>query len=92
MPRGVSGVHAMRVKDKDMVFILRHRIPFVAWRAHRWNATKREEVLRRLRTQELNDHEYTVCTRFSTRLTGLVTLTDRVGRTYTAHHTDVMRI
>lgn len=92
MPRGTSGVRTMRIRDTDRVFILRHRIPFVAWRAHRWNATKRQEVLDRLYNHETYDHEYTARTRLTTPLTGLMTLTDRVGRTYTAHHTDLMRV
>ena len=82
----------MRVKDNDTVYILKHRLPFVAWRAHRWSENKRAAMLAHLTNQESHSHQYTVKERFLTPVTGILTLYDNAGRQYSAHHSDVVRV
>lgn len=82
----------MRVKNNDTVYILKHRLSFVAWRAHRWSEKKRTALLMRLDNQESHSHRYTVKTRLLTPVTGILTLYDNAGRQYSAHHSDVIRV
>jgi len=92
MPRSTVGVQRMRVQNNDNVFILKHRLPFVAWRGHRFSEKKRTALLMRLENQEAHSHEYTAKTRLLTAVTGMLTLYDNAGRQYSAHHTDVVRV
>ena len=82
----------MRVQHGDMVHILAHRLPFVAWRGHRWSAAKRLALLQHLQAQEQLDFEYRVTRCLHTGLTGLLTAHDAAGATYSVHHTDVVRV
>ena len=82
----------MRVDEGDQTYILQHRLPFVAWRTHRWNRSDRAAALDRLRAQDAHNHQYTVAFKLHTRVTGLIELTDAAGRVYTAHHSDVVRV
>jgi len=91
MPRAKAGVHLMRVGHGDVVHILAHRLPFVAWRAHRWNASKRLALLQQLQAQEQLHCTYRAVTCFHTGISGLLTLRDSAGTCYSAHHTDVVR-
>jgi hypothetical protein len=92
MPREKSGVHNMRVQHGDVVHILACRLPFVAWRGHRWNEAKRAELLKHLRAQERLDFTYRVTKCWHTGVTGLLTAHDAAGATYSVHHTDVVRV
>ena len=92
MPRATAGVHKMRVASGDQVHILAHRLPFVAWRGHRFNEGKRLKLLQRLEAQELHNHVYRAEACFHTGLTGLLSIYDNSGREYSAHHTDLVRI
>lgn len=92
MPRSKLGVQQMRIQSGDQVFILQHRLPFVAWRAHRWNQRKRVQVLDRLQRDESEGRSYTVTLRFDTALTGLVHVHDDAGERYSAHHSDLVRV
>lgn len=92
MPRAKVGVQSMRVQQGDTVHILAHRLPFVAWRAHRWNERKRVQLLDKLRRDERSNTTYTVSTTFSTWLTGMVQVLDNSGSCYTAHHSDLVRV
>ena len=82
----------MRVKAGDEVYILAHRLPFVAWRNARWSEKRRVSLLSRLQTQEIAGHVYVAGTHFHTALTGLLTVDDSAGCRYTVHHTDVVRV
>lgn len=92
MPRAVAGVHKMRVSGGDQVYILAHRLPFVAWRGARWSERKRVALLSRLQAQEMAGQVYTTETCFHTALTGLLKAYDSTGHEYTVHHTDVVRV
>jgi hypothetical protein len=92
MPRAKSGVHEMRVQNNDMVYILVGRLPFVAWRGHRFDEVKRLALLHRLEGQEAHNHQYTAKTRMFTFITGMLTIYDNAGRTYSAHHSDLIRV
>lgn len=81
----------MRIATGDEVYILAHRIPFVAWRGHRWNEGERLQLLNRLQAQEQHNHVYTVRACFHTPMTGLLSIYDNAGREYSAHHTDLVR-
>ena len=82
----------MRVQDNDYVYILVGRLSFVAWRGHRFNADKRLALLRRLEGQEAHNHQYIAKTRLFTGITGMLTIYDNAGRTYSAHHSDLIRV
>lgn len=82
----------MRVQHGDVVHILAHRLPFVAWRGHRWNEAKRAELLKHLVAQERLDFTYRVVTCFHTGLTGMLTAYDAAGKAYSVHHTDLVRV
>lgn len=82
----------MRVQNNDNVFILKHRIPFVVWRHHRWNNEKRLALQQHLTAQEQQSHTYVVKTHLMTAFTGMVTLYDGAGQKYSAHHSDVVRV
>jgi len=92
MPRVRLGVHQMRVDEGDQVYILQHRLPFVAWRTHRWSQSGRVAALERLQAQDAHNHQYIAAFKLHTRVTGLISLTDAAGRVYTAHHSDVVRV
>lgn len=91
MPRAVVGVQKMRVQPGDRVHILAHRIPFVAWRMHRFNERARVQLLDHLRSQDEAGKTYTVTSRTLTGLTGLVYIYDDAGERYSAHHSDLVR-
>ena len=92
MPRARTGVHKMRVQQGDQVYILAHRLPFVAWRGARWSEKKRIALLSRLQLQELAGQTYTTKTCMHTILTGLLKVYDSAGNEYIVHHTDVVRV
>lgn len=92
MPRATLGVHDMRVQKGDQVYILAHRLPFVAWRNARWSEKNRVSLLLRLQTQEMAGHVYMVQALFHTAVTGLLKVYDSAGQGYAVHHSDVVRV
>lgn len=81
----------MRVQRGDTVHILAHRIPFVAWRAHRWSERKRVRLMDKLLREEQEGYTYTVSMRAHSIVSGLVHVQDSSGTLYSAHHSDLVR-
>lgn len=82
----------MRVGDSDVVYILSHRLAFVAWRTYKFSERKRIRALDELKANEQKNAVYKVSTTFYTGITGTVQVRDQSGNTYTAHHTDLIRV
>lgn len=92
MPRSKVGVQSMRIENSDSVYILSHRLAFVAWRTHRFSERQRIRTLDTLKANEKANVVYRVTTLFYTGITGTVNVSDKHGNTYTAHHTDLIRV
>lgn len=92
MPRAKIGVQSMRIGNSDSVYILSHRLAFVAWRTHRFSERQRIRTLDTLKANEKANVVYRVTTLVYTGITGTVNVSDQHGNTYTAHHTDLIRV
>ena len=93
MPRSKVGVHHMRVQHGDTVYILTHRIPFVAWRNQRWSENKRQCLLQLLYIHDHENETYTIEKCFHTAATGLFkAYSSREDRMLLIHHRDAVRV
>jgi hypothetical protein len=81
----------MRVQSGDEVYILEHRIPGVAERAHPYDNRARLELVFRLNYYASHNLKYTLTYCLHTRLTGLVYIYNDAGDRLQVHHSDLAR-
>ena len=81
----------MRIQAGDEVYILEHRMPGVAARAHPFDMSARLELLWRLNTYAGHNLRYTVTLCFHTIFTGLVYIYNDAGGRLQVHHSDLAR-
>ena len=81
----------MRVQSGDEVYILEHRIPGVAERAHPYDCKARFELLWDLNHYAQYNLTYTVTYCLHTRLSGMVYIYNDRGSRLKVHHSDLAR-